>query len=99
MNDRERFIACVLGEPVDRPPYWLSWGPWPTTWKRWEREGKPASIADHRSFMNPDQVPLPLPMNTGPCPRIERTVLEEDENYVIFIDSWGIKRRDIRACS
>jgi uroporphyrinogen-III decarboxylase len=97
MNDRERFVATVLGEPVDRPPYWLNWGPWASTWQRWEREGKPAEVTDHRSFMQPDMVPLPLPMNTGPCPRIERQVLEEDEVSVTFIDSWGIKRRDLKG--
>lgn len=97
MNDRERFIATVLGEPVDRPPYWLNWGVWPTTWQRWEREGKPASVTDHRTFMDPDMVPLPVPMNTGPCPRLERVVLEEDDEYVIFTDSWGIKRRDYKG--
>jgi len=26
MNDGERFLACALGEPVDRPPFWLFWG-------------------------------------------------------------------------
>src|SRR4029079_12667372 len=96
MNDRERFIATVLGEPVDRPSYWLNWGPWASTWQRWEQEGKPASITDHRSFMDPDRVPTPLPMNTGLCPRIERIVLEEDDDTVTFIDSWGIKRRDFK---
>jgi uroporphyrinogen decarboxylase len=96
MNDRERFIACVLGEPVDRPPYWLNWSPWASTWQRWEREGKPAYITDYRTFFDPDQVPLPVPINTGPCPRIERTVLEEDDSYVTFYDGWGIKRRDIK---
>lgn len=97
MNDRERFIATVLGDAVDRPPYWLNWGPWVSTWQRWEREGKPAHVTDHRSFMDPDQVPTPLPMNTGPCPRIERTVLEEDDETVVFMDSWGIKRRDFKG--
>ncbi len=97
MNDRERFVATVLGEPVDRPPYWLNWSPWPTTWQRWEREGKPASVTDYRSFMDPDMVPLPVPMNTGPCPRIPRTVLAEDDESVTFIDTWGIKRRDLKG--
>lgn len=96
MNDRERFVACVLGEPVDRPPFWLNWGPWDSTWKRWIREGKPDYITDWRTYFNPDQVPMPVPINTGPCPRIERTVLEEDDDYVTFIDGWGIKRRDIK---
>lgn len=96
MNDRQRFIACILGEPVDRPPYYLLWGPWATTWQRWEREGKPASVTDHRSFMDTDQPPLEVPVNIGPCPKIERKVLTEDADYVTFTDSWGIKRRDYK---
>jgi hypothetical protein len=58
MDDRQRYIACVLGEPVDRPPFWLFWGTWTTTWQRWEREGKPPEAFDHRSIFNPDQPPL-----------------------------------------
>jgi uroporphyrinogen decarboxylase len=96
MNDRERFISCVLGQEVDRPPYYLFWGPWATTWRRWQSEGKPAAITDHRSFFNPDQPPLAVPVNCGPCPKIERTVLEENTDYVTFTDTWGIKRRDYK---
>jgi hypothetical protein len=99
MNDRERFVACVQGAPVDRPPYWLFWGPWATTWRRWEREGKPAGLenmADVRAYFGADQPPRSLPVNCGPCPRLERTVLEEDEDSVTFIDTWGIVRRDIK---
>jgi uroporphyrinogen-III decarboxylase len=25
VTDRERFVACIPGEPVDRPPYCLFW--------------------------------------------------------------------------
>lgn len=96
MNDRERFIACILGQPADRPPYWLNWGPWATTWQRWEREGKPASVTDHRCLFNPDMPPIPVPVNCGPCPRIEPAVLWEDEDSFIHYDSWGIKRRDFK---
>jgi hypothetical protein len=46
MTDRERFVNCVLGKPVDRVPFWLFWGPWGRTWKRWEREGKPQEVAN-----------------------------------------------------
>lgn len=97
MTDRERFVACLLGEPVDRPPYWLFWSPWATTWARWEREGKPASVKDHRSIFQPDQPPIGVPVNCGPCPRIERSVIQEDLESVTFIDSWGIKRRDLKG--
>jgi hypothetical protein len=97
MNDRERFLATVLGQPTDRPPYWLFWSPWGVTWERWEREGKPPEIKDHRSIFDPDQPPLSVPINTGPCPRIEYTVLWEDENFRVFYDSWGIQRRDYKG--
>ncbi len=87
MTDRERFVACLLGEPVDRPPYWLFWSPWATTWARWEREGKPAEARNHRSSFNADQPPLSVPVNCGPCPRMERRILDESED---FGDSdWG----------
>lgn len=96
MTDRERFLNCVLGRPIDRVPYWLFWSPWARTWARWEQEGKTAEITDHRSFMKPDSPPAVLPVNLGPCPPIERRVLEEDENYITFTDSWGIVRRDYK---
>jgi len=96
MNDRERFLACILGEPVDRPPFWLFWKPWDRTWERWEREGKPDQIIDHRSVFGVDQGPMTIPVNTGPCPRINKTIISEDRDYIVFIDSWGIKRRDYK---
>jgi len=96
MNHRERYLATILGQPVDRPLYYLSWGPWHTTWKRWEREGKPTDITDHRSFMDPDVLPYILPMNTGPCPVLTSDIIAEDENFYIHYDSWGIKRRDYK---
>jgi len=96
MTDRERFLKCILGEKVDRPPFWLLWGPWGRAWQRWEREGKPKEITDHRSFMNPEQPPFTVPVNCGPSPKFERKVFEENEEYVVFNDEWGIKRRDYK---
>jgi hypothetical protein len=96
MNHRERYLATILGQPVDRAPYYLSWGPWASTWQRWEREGKPREIADHRSFMDPDVPPQILPMATGPCPVLTSGVIWEDERTYIHYDSWGIKRRDTK---
>jgi hypothetical protein len=95
MNDRERFVKCVLGEPVDRPPYLLMWGPWGGTWRRWQQEGKPED-ADHRSPFGPDNGPHGLPVNCGPCPKFEYKVLEETDDYVVHTDSWGIVRRDYK---
>ena len=96
MTHRERFLNCVLGQPMDRVPFCLFWGPWGRAWQRWEHEGKPPDIGDHRSFMDPDPPPLTVPVNLGPCPPFERKVLEEDADYVTFTDSWGIVRRDYK---
>ncbi len=99
MNDRERFLACILGQPLDRAPYWLFWGPWGRAWQRWQSEGMPETFHDFgavRAAFGADAVPHTLPVNTGPCPRIPPTILEEDEDYFVHIDSWGIKRRDYK---
>ena len=100
MTDRERFLACILGEPVDRPPYWLFWTPWATAWRRWEQEGKPAELktyGDVRAHFGAESPPAVLPINLGPCPAIERKVLEETDEHVVFLDGWGIKRRDLKS--
>lgn len=96
MNDRERFVRCVLGEPVDRAPFHLQWGPWASTWARWCQSGKPDHVKDHRSLFGPDEPPKTVPVNCGPCPRFDTTPLEEDAQYVTFIDTWGIKRRNYK---
>ena len=96
MTDRERFLACALGQPVDRVPYWLFWGPWGRAWTRWCAEGKPAEVTDHRSFMQPDNPPAAVPVGLGPCPGFPREVISEDEDYVVANDSWGIVRRDYK---
>ena len=96
MNHRERFLACLLGEPVDRPPYWLFWTPWATTLDRWQHEDIPRSVTDHRLFFGADPRPMQLPVNCGPCPRFDKVVLEEDDEFVVTIDPWGITRRDFK---
>ena len=95
MNNRERFLAWMTGRPTDRPPFWLPWAPWPQTRERWRAEG----MGDHDYWdpFDPDPMPGVVPVNLGPCPAFERTVLAEDDDYVTFIDPWGIKRRDYKG--
>ncbi|MBT6148312.1 MAG: hypothetical protein HN712_30120 [Gemmatimonadetes bacterium] len=95
ITDRDRFLACLNGEVLDRPPYWLFWGPWPTTKERWLAEGMPPDI-DLRAELGSDPLPANIQVNYGPCPRIERQVIEEDDDSVTFTDSWGILRRDLK---
>jgi uroporphyrinogen decarboxylase len=96
LTDRERFIRCVLGEDVDRPPFWLFWSPWGRAWERWEREGKPPDVTNHRDPWQPDATPHMLPLNYGPCPRFPLETLSEDDDYRVHTDRWGIVRRDYK---
>lgn len=96
MTDRDRYVNCLLGEPVDRPPFLLFWGPWGRAWQRWIAEGKPAEVTDHRSWWRPDAVPHGLPVNCGPCPRVPHQVLEDTADTIVHTDHWGIVRRDYK---
>jgi hypothetical protein len=94
MTERERFLNCLLGAPVDRVPYFVGWGPWHTTMQRWKKEG--LTVDDYRALFDPDQPQKTLPVNCGPCPAIERKVISEDEDFKVHVDSWGIVRRDYK---
>ncbi len=99
MNDRDRFVKCLLGERIDRPPYWVFWGPWAATWERWRREGMPESIHDWQDIprhFGGETPPRIMPINCGPCPAFPREVIEETDDYVTFTDSWGIHRKDLK---
>jgi len=96
-TDRERFINCVLGQPVDRVPYLLFWGPWGSTWKRWEEEGLPELGGSLHDYFGASGQPFKVPVNCGPCPKIEQKILEDDGEYVIRTDGWGITRRNPKA--
>src|SRR4030043_828215 len=43
MDLRDRFLATMAFEPVERPPLW-EFGYWPETIRRWYREGLPRQV-------------------------------------------------------
>lgn len=94
LTDRERFVNCLTGQPVDRIPYWLRWRPWLSTLERWKAEGMPADGDDRRLF-GADAIPQWVRVNCGPCPKVEYRVVEEDEDSVTYIDPgyWGTTLR------
>ncbi len=99
MTHRERFLATVLDRPRDRVPYWLFWGPWGTTWERWRREGMPAqfkSYADVQELFGADPRPRTVDVKLGPVPDPSARISEDAES-VTSIDSWGIRRRDLKG--
>ena len=90
----------MLGRGVDRPPYWLYWGPWGTTWRRWQDEAMPqrfADFADVRRHLGAEPPPHVVGVNCGPCPKLGPRVLEETDAFVVSVDSWGIRRRDLKG--
>jgi len=95
MDDRERFVNTVLGKPVDRPPYYLFWGPWRTTHERWVREGMDPSVNDPRTLFPSDMRPKVVQVEYGPFPKYARDVLSSDGRTEEFVDPWGVQRRDL----
>lgn len=45
MRQNERFVNTVLALPVDRPPFFPIWGPWPQTVNNWKAQGMQANDA------------------------------------------------------
>jgi uroporphyrinogen decarboxylase len=92
MNDRQRFCATMDYGPRDRAPFHeFPWPTWPETEEIWAREGyHPATtnfgcdkwVIDYSWFF--------------PTPPFPRTVLEEDDQYVTYVDPQGIVMREFK---
>ena len=92
MTDRQRLLAAMRYERVDRAPC-RDFGAWPETLARWKREG-----------YDPD---ADLPFQTDrwdwqsgwffPHPPFERRVVEENGETVLYVNHEGILMR--RLCA
>ncbi|HEY8666518.1 MAG TPA: hypothetical protein VIL86_07635, partial [Tepidisphaeraceae bacterium] len=90
MNERERFLACMRYEAMDRVPFW-SWWAWPETIERWKSEGFDP---------NRDHPDAPCDRRTWiwhwffPNPPFERKVVEDDGRYIVYVNHEGILMRE-----
>jgi uroporphyrinogen decarboxylase len=94
VTPRERLLATLLGEDVDRAPYVMLFGPWGTTLERWRTEGleKPERWGAEFGF---DPLWANVPVNLGWCPPWpQREILEDRGNDVIVRDWRGIILRE-----
>lgn len=93
MTDRERFSATMRYGARDRAPFHeFPWPGWPETYDRWAKEGgyNLAStdfgcdrwVIDYQWFF--------------PTPPFERTVVEEDDDYVTYVDPQGIVQKEFK---
>ena len=96
MTHRERFLATMRYQTVDRVPF-RDGGAWPETIERWKREG-----------YDPQHPPFQSDHWEGfghwffPNPPFEREVVEEDDHTVTFVNAEGIlmrERKDYPASS
>ncbi|NUQ02061.1 MAG: hypothetical protein HUU35_19610, partial [Armatimonadetes bacterium] len=94
MTPRERFLALVKGEPVDRMPYAFG-GPRASTFAAWRKQGLSEEQQKRwGSFVGGDSSTGLGKIYCGPVPPFEEVVLEEQGNYRIWRDHWGVKRKD-----
>ncbi len=94
MTDRERFLATVQFEPVDRLPFRHAYGLMPGVLEDWWEQGLPRSVQNGREdiyeyFGFPTGRGKPLPIDIGPRPPYQSAVIEETADYVIRTDIWG----------
>ena len=83
MTTRERFQRMYQHKEADRVP--MLGGPWDTTIERWHREGLPEN-ADFADYFGLDHV---VGVGGDTSPRLPSRVIEETDEYVIALDSWG----------
>ncbi len=75
MNDRQRFLAQMNYQPVDRCPIW-DFGFWAETIPAWKEQGMPAD-AEPDDFFGMDAQWRGLHVNIGLLPGFEHKVLED----------------------
>lgn len=96
MNFKERFLQTMRFGKPDRIPYW-DWGPWTETVKRWHKEGFPEDVHldgffgfDRREGIN---------IHQGMLPPFDEEILEETEDRKVWIDSSGVKKKELKEKS
>jgi hypothetical protein len=88
MTSRERFLAIMDYQPVDRMPVY-HWAEWEETAERWAREGL-ARDADRHAYFGSEPMPRGLPVNQWLYPGFPEEVLEETAEYRIIRGSDGV---------
>jgi uroporphyrinogen decarboxylase len=91
MTSRERLLAVLNYQPVDRAPFGVHMGAWPETIERWKTEGYRAE--DEPLFADRDR----WEWQGGwffPNPPFERKVIEEDDRTITYVNHEGILKRE-----
>ena len=94
MDARQRFIATLKFRETDRIPL-VEWPIREATLREWKKQGFPDGISP-REFFSMDTIWIKPPVTIGMHPFFEEKILEEDENYKIWVDNLGALRKDFK---
>jgi len=99
MTDRERFLATMRFEPVDRPPN-HELGLWGQTIELYIQAGMPVEAATADFFRGNEWLGLDrrefVPLDIGPRPAFRAEVLEETDRYLVHRDEWGVLHKALK---
>ncbi|MCX6359624.1 MAG: hypothetical protein NT029_07465 [Armatimonadetes bacterium] len=93
MTSHERFSRMFAHKEADRVP--IIDGPWGDTVARWQREGMPTDVS-YVDYFGLDKV-VGIGADNGP--RWEGKRLEETDEYVIDLTSWGVTLKNLKTTS
>jgi len=83
MTSHERFSRMFAHKEADRVP--IADETWNATLERWRQEGMPAGV-DYCDYFDIDKIAGIWVDNS---PRYEYKVIEETEEYIIYVSNWG----------
>lgn len=95
MTFKERLLATVRFEPLDRPFRMETIAFWPETLTRWHNEGLPAEVNDDVNAIIYHGCDLQLPLDLGShlhpgfFPLFEEKIISQDEQYTVKRDIAG----------
>ena len=98
MNARQRFLAAMRFEEVDRLPM-LTMGLWPETVERWRAEGMVCQDTEMAAFDGPMQHCWMYGEYQGPLPPFEEKVIAETDRYRDVQNSLGQVQRTLRGAT
>ena len=90
----DRWMRFLHYQSVDRPPFLLPGGPWGTTLKRWHAEGLPRGVSLEEHFGTDPHRCRHVGIETQFYPAFTERIIEETPDFVIKIDSHGVKVRN-----
>jgi uroporphyrinogen decarboxylase len=93
MNSHERFARAFAHQEADRIP--IIDNPWHDTVARWQREGMPAEVS-YVDYFGLDRV-VGIGIEVGP--RWPGRRLEETDEYVVDLTSWGVTLKNLKTTS